>query len=74
MAQHTLPLEYHYILFSVSPPCDALAIRKALQDSLAQSFGVTSSNTYMDVLWVAENGIEAVIRASQRYAFHSLCF
>ncbi|KIM82023.1 hypothetical protein PILCRDRAFT_8260 [Piloderma croceum F 1598] len=63
--QYTLPSEYHYILFSVSPPCDALAIRKALQDSLAQSFGVTSSNTYLDILWVADPGVAAVVRASQ---------
>jgi hypothetical protein len=65
MAQHSLSPQYYYTLFSVSPPCDALAIRKALQDSLAQSFGVTSSNTYMDILWLAENGAKAVIRASQ---------
>jgi len=65
MAQHTLPPEYHYILFSVSPPCDALVIRKALQDSLAQSFGTTSSHTYMDILWVADPGAATVVRASQ---------
>jgi hypothetical protein len=74
VGQHTLPPEHHYILFSISPPCDALAIRKALQDSLAQSFGVTSSNTYLDILWVADPGVAAVVRASQSYVFNSLLF
>ena len=73
MVQHVLPPEYYYIRFSVSPPCDVLAIRKALQDSLAQSFGITSSNTYMDVLWVAEGGGEVVIRGSQRLVHNPNC-
>ncbi|KZP05376.1 hypothetical protein FIBSPDRAFT_847812, partial [Athelia psychrophila] len=48
-----LPAEYHYILFALAPPCDALLVRKALQDALAQAFGLTSAGTHMDVLWVS---------------------
>lgn len=60
-----LPAEYHYIRFSLAPPCDVLAVRKSLQDSLTQSFGITSAGTYMDVLWVSPMGSETVIRARQ---------
>ena len=71
MANHTLSSEYHYILFSVSPPRDALSIRKALQDSLTQSFGATSSNTYVDLLWLEETGAQVLVRTSQTYVFYS---
>ncbi|KAI0287400.1 hypothetical protein BC826DRAFT_1108462 [Russula brevipes] len=33
---------------------DALQIRRALQDALAQSFGTTLSHAYLDVLWVED--------------------
>ncbi|EKM52385.1 uncharacterized protein PHACADRAFT_61360, partial [Phanerochaete carnosa HHB-10118-sp] len=53
----------HYIRFSVSPAnTDGLTIRKALQDALLQSFGLTSANVYVDVLWLAEDGAEVVVR------------
>lgn len=67
-----LPQTHHYIRFSISPPMvhspssppDALQIRRALQDALAQSFGITLSHVYLDVLWVATSGAECVVRAS----------
>jgi hypothetical protein len=59
-----LPQTHHYIRFSISPPStDPLLIRRALQDALAQSFGTALSHTYLDVLWVADSGIECVVRA-----------
>lgn len=52
------------------PPCsDALTLRKSIQDALGHSFGIVYSNTYVDVLWVAEDGSEMVIRIAERYAF-----
>ena len=65
-----LTSDYHYIRFSVSPACiDILAIRKSMQDALGQSFGLVSSHTYVDVLWLAEDGSEVVVRIGPRYAF-----
>ncbi|KAH9966383.1 hypothetical protein BGW80DRAFT_1178295 [Lactifluus volemus] len=56
---------HHYIRFSISPPsADSLLIRRALQEALAQSFGVALSHTYLDVLWVADSGTECIVRAS----------
>lgn len=63
-----LTSSYHYVRFSISPPTnDALTVRKTLQDALMQSFGLVSANTYMDVLWLAEDGSEVVIRVGERY-------
>ena len=60
-----LPQSHHYIRFSISPPsADALLIRRALQEALAQSFGTALSHAYLDVLWVADSGAECVVRAS----------
>ena len=57
---------YSYLRFALSPSCnDALTIRKLLQDALLQSFGLTSANTQVDILWVAENGTETVLRVRQ---------
>lgn len=57
----------HYLRFSVSPACpDALTVRKAFQDALLQSFGLTSANIYIDILRLAENGAEVVVRISTR--------
>ncbi|RPD63360.1 hypothetical protein L227DRAFT_521441 [Lentinus tigrinus ALCF2SS1-6] len=58
-----LTSNYHYIRCSVSPVCtDVLAIRKSIQDALGQSFGLVSSHTYVDLLWLAEDGSEVVVR------------
>ncbi|TFK29165.1 hypothetical protein FA15DRAFT_610895 [Coprinopsis marcescibilis] len=65
MAQ-TFPIsthDKHYIRFSVSPPTsDALSLRKAIADSLTEAFGATSTSTRVDILWIAEDGKEMVIR------------
>ncbi|EFI26867.1 hypothetical protein CC1G_15269 [Coprinopsis cinerea okayama7 len=54
----------HYILLSIEPPTnDALSVRKAIADSLAESFGETSSAIPVDVMSIAENGEEMVVRA-----------
>ncbi|KAI0297873.1 hypothetical protein B0F90DRAFT_1736557, partial [Multifurca ochricompacta] len=56
---------HHYIHFSISPPCsDPLLIRRTLQQALSQSFGITLSHIYLDVLWVANSGSQCVIRAN----------
>ncbi|OBZ74277.1 hypothetical protein A0H81_05507 [Grifola frondosa] len=66
MPPRQLSSTYHYIRFSVSPPCpDELTLRKSIQDSLGQSFGVVSSHTYVDVLWLADDGSEMVVRIGQ---------
>lgn len=58
-----MSLESHYLLFSMSPPArDALTIRKAISDALDLSFGMTSSATYLDVLWVDVEGTKCVVR------------
>lgn len=57
----------HYIRFSVSPAnTGGLIIRKTLQDALLQSFGLTSANVYVDVLWLAEDGVEVIVRVGSR--------
>ncbi len=64
-----LTSDYHYIRFSVSPAStDILTIRKSIQDALGQSFGLVSSHTYVDVLWIADDGSEVVVRIGPRYA------
>ncbi|EPQ55951.1 hypothetical protein GLOTRDRAFT_138663 [Gloeophyllum trabeum ATCC 11539] len=63
MSRHRLPAQYRYILFSVSPPhSNILTIRKGIQDSLAQTFGITRSGTHVDILWTAEDFSEVLIR------------
>ena len=58
-----LPQTYHYILFSLSPPTtDPIRIRKSIQDALSQSFGLTSASTYLDILWIADDGNQSVVR------------
>ena len=65
--QRSLPSDYHYIRLAVSPSNnDALGLRKTLQDALAQTFGITASSTYIDILWVADGGEEFVIRLGNR--------
>jgi hypothetical protein len=60
---HSFPSEYHYIRLAISPSnSDALVLRKTLQDSLTQTFGITASSTYIDILWVANGGEEFVVR------------
>jgi hypothetical protein len=67
MAQ-SLTQVYHYLRLSVTPACpDALTIRKAIQDAITQSFGIYST-TYADVLWVAEDGAETVVRLRKEYS------
>lgn len=66
MAQHSR--SYDYLLLAVSPPSDALTLRKALQESLTLSFGIIFSKSHLDILWVAENGSEVIIRTSLMYS------
>lgn len=61
-----LPSSHRYIRFAVSPPCtDALTLRKTIQDALGQSFGLVSSHTYVDVLWLADDGTAIVVRIGE---------
>ncbi|KAA1474112.1 hypothetical protein DENSPDRAFT_823808 [Dentipellis sp. KUC8613] len=65
MSVHPFPQTYHYIRFTLSPPCSSpLLIRRAIQEALSQAFGITSSSTYVDILYVADNGNDAVVRTS----------
>ncbi|TFY62602.1 hypothetical protein EVG20_g6646 [Dentipellis fragilis] len=67
MSAHPLPQTYHYIRFTLSPPCSSpLIVRRAIQEALSQAFGATASNTYVDILYVADNGEVAVVRTSPR--------
>ncbi|KAH9922223.1 uncharacterized protein B0H18DRAFT_879512 [Fomitopsis serialis] len=69
MSKRTLVSSYHYARFSVAPACaDALSIRKSIQDAFTQSFGLVSANTHVDVLWVADDGSEAVVRLAESEA------
>ncbi|KZT68022.1 hypothetical protein DAEQUDRAFT_672063 [Daedalea quercina L-15889] len=69
MPQHTLASSYHYVRFSLAPACaDALSIRKSIQDAFTQSFGLVSANTYVDILWVADDGSEVVVRLAESEA------
>ncbi|KAL4254698.1 hypothetical protein ABKN59_004442 [Abortiporus biennis] len=62
---HPLTTTNHYIRFKFEPACsDAFTVRKLLQDALLQTFGMTSANIYMDVLWFAEDGSEVVVRVN----------
>lgn len=65
-----LPSSHRYIRFAVFPPCaDALTLRKTIQDALGQSFGLVYSHTYVDVLWLAEDGTALVVRMGEMYVF-----
>ncbi|KAH9920837.1 uncharacterized protein BXZ73DRAFT_52011 [Epithele typhae] len=60
-----LPPAHNYVRLAVAPPCnDAITLRRTIQTALGQSFGLVSSHTYVDVLWIAEEGTEAVVRIS----------
>ncbi|KAJ2935317.1 hypothetical protein H1R20_g1777, partial [Candolleomyces eurysporus] len=57
------PTTKHYIHFSITPPLsDALRLRKSLSDALDQAFGATSAAVNIDVLWLAEDGKDVVLR------------
>jgi hypothetical protein len=67
MTRHPLSNNHSYILLSINPPCaDALKLRKAMQDGLMETFGITASGTYLDILWIAESGSEVVIRLAEK--------
>ncbi len=64
---HRLAPRHRYIRFSVTPPCtESLTIRKVIQDALNQSFGLLSSHTYIDILWLAGDGGAVVLRIGER--------
>ncbi|KAF8900124.1 hypothetical protein CPB84DRAFT_1680697 [Gymnopilus junonius] len=64
MRSEPLTLNNHYMRFSMMPPATSdLTVRKAIADSLTESFGLTASSTYLDILWVSDNGCECVIRS-----------
>ncbi|KAI0830294.1 hypothetical protein BC628DRAFT_1313200 [Trametes gibbosa] len=57
---------YRYIRFAVSPPsADALTLRKTLQDALGQSLGLVRAHTYVDLLWLADDGSALVVRVGE---------
>lgn len=48
----TLPAKYDYLRIAIasSPASTELGLRKALQDSLMRTFGVSAGGTYVDIL------------------------
>ncbi|KAI6148125.1 hypothetical protein BKA82DRAFT_1007348 [Pisolithus tinctorius] len=65
MSLTPLSANHHYLRLSITLPVrtadsepdedvDVLTIRKALQDALGDSFGITSAGTYIDVLAVTK--------------------
>jgi hypothetical protein len=84
--QHTLPTPYHYLRLRVDShlstntailAVDALTVRRAIQDALAQSFGTTNAHTYLDVLYTGSAADESagttrdvVVRLDPRCVLH----
>ncbi|KAJ6578682.1 hypothetical protein DFH09DRAFT_1148078 [Mycena vulgaris] len=58
-----LPQTSHYILLRISPPVGELILRQALQDALAQAFGLTGS-AHLDILWVDQTAGTATGRGN----------
>ena len=57
---------YRYIRLSIAPPVtEPLTLRKMLETAMLQSFGVSRAATYMDILWMDEDGHAAVIRVAE---------
>jgi hypothetical protein len=51
MSPHSRPQPYRYLTLTVEPPlADELALRKALQDALATTFGLVYAGAPIDVL------------------------
>jgi hypothetical protein len=72
--QHPFPVEYHYIRLAVFPGnVDALSLRKNLQDALTQTFGLTSSSMYIDILWIANSGEQLVVRVNKESVHPPFC-
>ncbi|KAI6134343.1 hypothetical protein EV401DRAFT_2064091 [Pisolithus croceorrhizus] len=91
MSLTPLPTNHHYLrlLLSLSAgtadcdvdvDVDVLTIRKALQDALSDTFGITSAGTYIDILAVAKwnTGVriggrdpwgEVILRVHPSYAY-----
>ncbi|KAF8900667.1 hypothetical protein CPB85DRAFT_155404 [Mucidula mucida] len=58
---------HHYILFSLQPSTatttiDPFTIRQVMNNALIQTFGVVGGSIYIDVLWVAQDGSETVVK------------
>jgi len=68
----------HYLCLSVAPvnaaqltsgtDIDVLTIRKALQDALAELFGITAAGTYMDILAVTKPNASPTDAVGERRA------
>ena len=70
--QSTINPENHYIRFSIVPATkEELTLRKTVADALTQSFGVTSSSTPLDLLWLSDEGTQCVFRVQKELAVFS---
>lgn len=66
MQTNFLQPEYSYLRLGITPPTkNDLSIRKTIADALTQSFGQTSAATYLDILWLSNDGKECAIRAQR---------
>ncbi|KAJ7038874.1 hypothetical protein C8F04DRAFT_950704 [Mycena alexandri] len=61
-----LPPRSQYLLLRTYPPVGDLSLRQALQENLAQAFGLTASGTHLDVLWVDSDPKTALQDATGR--------
>ncbi|KAF9009867.1 hypothetical protein BDZ89DRAFT_1024652 [Hymenopellis radicata] len=67
---------HHYILFSLQPSTaattiDPFTIRQTMNNALIQTFGIVGGSLYIDVLWVAQDGSETVVKV--RKPVSTLC-
>ncbi|KAF5381525.1 hypothetical protein D9757_008129 [Collybiopsis confluens] len=54
---------YHYLRLSLEPKeQEQLRIRYTIQQALLETFGITAGSIYLDILWVAQDGSDVVIR------------
>jgi hypothetical protein len=61
--QSTIDTENHYMRLSITPATkEELTLRKTVTDALMQGFGATSSSTFLDLLWLSDEGTECVFR------------
>lgn len=65
---------YHYIHLKISPPSiDILTLRKTIANALSQSFGLQEEGTYLDILSLAEDGTECILRVRPECVLLSRC-
>jgi hypothetical protein len=63
---------YHYIHVRISPPkSEILAVRKTISAALSKTYGLSAEGTYVDVLSLAANGEECILRVQKEWVLGS---